>query len=124
MVDTKMAANLSTSSQRVLKPSHLTNLRTGQMLLRKGTQGSLAVLGATAKASTSASISLSGENVDLGNDEEFPRLNATKGHLQMTVENTPLVDADCASVGGNAEHGSAETAAPSWAEQLNTECMF
>ena len=63
-----MVANLNTSSQRVLKPARLTNMKTGQMLLGKGNKGSLTVLGAS---STNSNITLSSlEDVWLDVNEE------------------------------------------------------
>ncbi len=60
----------SASSQRVLKPSCLTNIKTGQMLLGKGMKGSLTVLGATPPQA--AGISQPGTD----NEMDFPPLTA------------------------------------------------
>ncbi len=53
----KMATNINASSQRVLKLARLTNMKTGQMLLGKGTKGSLTVLGASSTSSNSSNSS-------------------------------------------------------------------
>ena len=53
-----MAVSLNASSQRVLKPARLTNMKIGQMLLGKGNKGSLTVLGTSSTKSNNTSSSL------------------------------------------------------------------
>ena len=108
-----MAANTIASSQRVLKPARLTNMKTGQMLLSKGTKGSLTVLGASSNSL--------GEGVSFDkwlnvNDDEFPSL------VQTGAQSSDKTTASQSTEGTvNVATDSSTTGALSWAEHLNTE---
>ncbi len=108
-----MVANTIASSQRVLKPARLTNMKTGQMLLSKGTKGSLTVLGASSNSL--------GEGVSFDkwlnvNDDEFPSL------VQTGAQSSDKTTASQSTEGTvNVATDSSTTGALSWAECLNTE---